>query len=151
MKRMWNWTVSFAKQLLFLVWPEPMKQGDLAANWPGIAVKAASTHLVNREKNTPEPGGVGATCRENWTQLLFSLTPTPRMTRPFSPFHAWAAVPSPGGSPFILNLCDEHMSPRVFPHRGSHSLQRILSGQRWSDKEFWRERELSCLKGRGTW
>lgn len=35
-------------------------------------VEAVLTHSVNRESNTPEPGGVGATCRKNWTQVLFS-------------------------------------------------------------------------------
>lgn len=39
-------------------------------------MKAALTHLANREKNTPEPGGVEATCRGNWTQVCFFLPNT---------------------------------------------------------------------------
>lgn len=137
---------SFAKHFLFCLTKIYKIDWIGSKLTPDLGESSADTQ-VNREKNTPEPGGVAATCRK----VLFSLTLTPWMARPFSPFHAGVTLPSPGGSPFIPNLCDEHMSLRAHPHRVSHSLQHILSGLRWTDKEFWQERELFCLKGRETW
>lgn len=80
---------------------------------PRCSGDAVLTHWVNREADTPEPGGVGATRRKNWTQVLLSSTPSPWMSRPFSPFHAWVTLPSASGPPFFLSLRDEHMSPRA--------------------------------------
>lgn len=129
-----------------------LKQGDLAANWPGIAARAAATHWVNREESTPEPGGVGATCRKNWARLLFSLTPTPQMTRPFSPFHAWVTVPSPSGSLFYSKATWwAHVPEGPSTQRFTFSTAHIVWARDDQTRNPGKERELFCPKGRGTW
>lgn len=112
---------------------------------PRCSGKAVLTHSVNREPNTPEPGGVGATCRKNWTQVLFSSTLPPWMSRPFSPFHAWVTLPSASGSPFIQTLRDEHMCPGA---TSTLSLTFCAPHIVWDKQTRNSGRELFGLKGR---